>query len=423
MGIKSVNDILKTYVPECFQTIPLVMLHNHGVAIDASTFIYARMSIALGKVVMNMPDPLENIDRQAVIQGTLQLIVSFLIKMSEYGITLVWCWDGKPPKAKDARKAKKNEEMMEKLQKITNKREELLAVHPLARTPEQLKKYKQLLSNYCDVDREEMKYFRNFLHLLGFPCLQAEDEAERLCANLAREGLVAGVWSTDTDNYVHGTPMMITDFDGTDEQKQPLITVVYQPIIIAKLKAIWKLPDDAATIAKFKDMCIMLGCDYNIRMPGVGEKRVWALMEKYNSIEAIAKAEPHRPVNVLNYEECRRLFEPRPTKFKPGAKELEFDKVQFAKHSRDVARQYDISNAYNQLIACMQYVFPPKTVTFTEAKEPPKRSRLNVVKTSSNLQKSLDDVLPLPTENPPSKEPISGVQTPKVSRLKVVRSI
>ena len=302
-----------------------------------------------------MPDPLEPIDRQAVLQNTIEMLISFLVKLSEYGITTVWCWDGKHCADKSDTLAKRAADKAKQLDKIQEARSELEAVHPLARTPDQIKKFKDKLSNYNTMSSEETTYFRNLIELLGWPSVQAEGEAEKLCASLAREGLVAGVWSTDTDNYALGTPMMITGFDGHDSDRHPKVSVVYHAHILSSL---------GFTHEKFVDLCILLGCDFNTNMSGVGEKRVWALMEKYNSIDEIAAAEPHRPIHVLNHVRCRELFALEKSGFTHESKELRFDKEKFARYSRDVAQQYNVSHQYTALAAATRYLDNPKKVVF-----------------------------------------------------------
>jgi 5'-3' exonuclease len=83
-------------------------------------------------------------------------------------------------------------------------------------------------------------------------------------------------------------------------------TAVVPPLILKKT---------GLTRAQFTDLCIMLGCDFNSRVKGIGPAKSWKLFqtarEKYPDstrlIELIA-ADNEIDFSLLNAERCREIF-------------------------------------------------------------------------------------------------------------------
>lgn len=395
MGIKTVNALLFEKARFAFQNILLLTLYGRKIAVDGNNWIWTNLAIAYKESVMRMVDPLAVMDRSEVIQRTKELILSFIIKMAEYGITIVWCWDGKPLPDKEACRTKRRADRAKIAERVNVARTQLENVHILARTPSMITDYKKLLCQTSCVTPDEIGYFRDMIRLFGFPCLQAEYEGEKICANLASEGLVAGVWSTDTDNYPLGTPLMITGFNGVDEQQRPLISVVFLPYLLQGL---------GITHNQLTDLCIMLGCDFNKNMPNVGKKRCWDLMVKYGSIEAAEAGETKRDFSILRYRRCRELFAPQATGFNQLSKEINFDPNIFGQYSRDAVRHYKLDHRYDSLIIASKYLIAhiPKPT--------PKRSRFV---SSSNVK----------PKTPVHAKPVTPVHVKPVTPVRNIPSL
>jgi len=62
-------------------------------------------------------------------------------------------------------------------------------------------------------------------------------------------------------------------------------------------------------LSSFRDLCILLGCDYNTRMRGYGPKKCFALIKAHGTIDEIQKVKPDLPFDQLNHEVCREIFE------------------------------------------------------------------------------------------------------------------
>lgn len=156
---------------------------------------------------------------------------------------------------------------------------------------------------------------KEFIDIMGLSYLQADGEAETLCAHLCRHGEVDAVLSEDTDVLVYGTPIFMSKIDiakGT-------VTVIRFEDICEQTKF---------TEEEFRDLCILLTCDYNDSVKGfppapgcctkhakhvnnkksigIGAKAAVCMIDVYRTLEEVEKhledAEP------LNYKRCRELF-------------------------------------------------------------------------------------------------------------------
>jgi flap endonuclease-1 len=299
MGIKDLNTFLLNLDPNCFSKLPISNLSGYAVAVDSSLLLYAYMAASQKEIIMKTPDPLEPIDRNSILLYCREKILGFVEKFLKYNITLVWIWDGQVVLEKIKAHTRRTKQKNSIIDKINDLKFELLELHPLARDNKKLSQLRNLLTQHVTISDDEKMFFRDFLSSIGFPCFIAPYEAESLCAALAREGKVIGVWSTDTDNLALGTPILLKGFDGYDKDGHPNIEVSYTPYILHTLQF---------TKDEFIDFCIMLECDFNERMPNIGPKKSHKYIEKYRTIEKAIEMEPHLPWVNLNHEKCRELF-------------------------------------------------------------------------------------------------------------------
>lgn len=58
----------------------------------------------------------------------------------------------------------------------------------------------------------------------------------------------------------------------------------------------------------FREYCIMLGTDFNTRMPGIGRVKAYKLLSEYGSIANISRMFPNLPCHLLKYEQTKQIF-------------------------------------------------------------------------------------------------------------------
>lgn len=149
---------------------------------------------------------------------------------------------------------------------------------------------------------------KKIVEMFGFACFQADGEAETLCAYLAVKGKVDAVLTEDTDVLPYGTPLMLAfkDFKLSDNKVRGL----YLPSVLKSLNL---------NQEEFRDLCILLSCDYNNRVKGfppdgknrkkpigLGVKGAWDMINVYRRLE---KAEKYMvDPDPLKYRRCRELL-------------------------------------------------------------------------------------------------------------------
>lgn len=352
MGIKSINVFLREKVPNAFLIEKTSKLANFRVAIDGSLKLFTLMSAANKACIERLIDPLEPINRQAIINKTEELLISFLVELTELSLMPVWIFDGKPLDAKIKCKAKRSSSRDSIKKKIEDKKKELSEIHPFLRSREDIESLKGLMTQVNSVSREETQLFIMILKNLGFPCLIANNEGEKLCSSLAREGLAIAVWGNDTDNYALGTPLLITGINKHEEHGK-VFEIVDLRVILKEIGKSHKW---------FVDLCILSGCDFNSNIPGIGPSKAYKMLEEYGSIENIdfklSKAILNRIeelneegenidlkdsekikkiiIEQLNYQICREIFEIEDSGFDPDSEELNFSHDNFLENYEKV---------------------------------------------------------------------------------------
>lgn len=146
------------------------------------------------------------------------------------------------------------------------------------------------------------------VEMMGLCAIRAEGEAEGLCSYLAILGHVDAVLTEDTDVLAYGTPK----FFAFKNYKLNEGKFVYIDLDLL-------LNRFNMTVERFRDLCILLSCDYNDRVKGfpptgrkykkatpVGWAGALAFMDAHSSLEEV---EPflENPERLI-YPRCRELF-------------------------------------------------------------------------------------------------------------------
>ncbi len=324
MGVKGLYSLIRKTCPEQIGEVDMRDLAGYKVAVDVSIYLYRSV-------------------RSCGVQRWLDSFISFVCDLKRFRIHPIYIFDGPNPppekRAEQNRRRAQLERQLDRLAKAERLYEILMKDYvPCDREPSsKLKEETQTLLcrstfkhkiEYTDAIsitnalRDKIECWKNqtvhispmfaekakdVLTLLGLPHLQADGEAETLCSFLGINGHVDAVLSDDTDVLAYGTPLVFSNI--TRHPGRGVVTV--RAAVHADLcKGLEVTPFE------FKDLCILLGCDYNQRakMPGkkpstrlsVGEVRAYTLIEEYRCLE---KIEPLLvdPL-VLKYPRCRNLF-------------------------------------------------------------------------------------------------------------------
>jgi len=206
------------------------------------------------------------------------------------------------------------------------------------------KELKKIMSMQVAVYRDEFDAIKNLLNNLGIPCIMAETEGEMACAELAIAGETAATFSTDSDCLALGIPFFFDSITGTKKGKGGFIKGTVLAPVLETLKL---------SMSEFRDFCILLGTDFNERMPGYGPSKGFKLIEDYRSIEKIEESGLFN-VAPLNYKRTRELITPKLKEW--DQKELDIKFEQFEALAGTVLDQYSISSIYTELKEAVQNV-------------------------------------------------------------------
>ena len=331
----------------------------------------------------------------------MNIFILLLCTLKKHGIKAVCIFDGpnSPPEKKpeQERRRKQNEKAISYLKeciRIRNILEDKYVLYDLEPSDELKKECKLLLcrnrrttfvdaTNYRDsmdiveslnieIEKKERQTLpitddyrqkaEEIVKAMGLAHYRADGEAETLCAFLAINKMVDGVLTEDTDVLAYGTPLMIAfkEFKLSDAK---VVGINYYTL----------LESLGYTHEEFKDLCILLSCDYNSRIKGylpdkknkkyicIGHTRAIIMINKYRRLENVEKyiedAEP------LKYVRCRELF----TIPKTIPKELK-DSTTIPKNGPiDLVFMNDIIKK-NKLTVSIDYIknfWKPSVITYT----------------------------------------------------------
>lgn len=269
MGINDLCSVIESEAPGVVTSCHLSTLNGFYLAVDISIFLYKYIRTAGGDMWMNV-------------------FISFLCKFIKHNIVTVCIFDGpNPPIEKKLEQVSRREQVAKSIDKLemmidcrrilqedyldddTEIPDELIErVKNLLRSPVKpdttnynsvysiidnlSDKIEKLKNQTVAITQDHRDTAFRIIQLMGLHAIQADGEAEALCCHLAREGIVHGVLTEDTDCLVYGAPFTFTfkNFTLSDEQ----VVVYHLSSILDAMEM------DHAT---FVDMCIMLKCDYN----------------------------------------------------------------------------------------------------------------------------------------------------------------
>ncbi|EGR32852.1 hypothetical protein IMG5_068750 [Ichthyophthirius multifiliis] len=296
MGIHKLMDLLREKAPKCIKTADLKFYGGRQVACDASMAMYqflATTSSSSDFQIYNLTDKDGN--KTAHLVGLFNRTVMLI----DSGIKPAWIFDGKPPEFKSG-------ELTKRQKAKANALEKQKAALDIGDMEEALKMEQRNLFITKDMKNDAIK----MLQLLGVPVIQAPCEAEAQCAALTKAKKVFATVTEDMDALTFGTPTLLR---GLNSKKEPIIEIDYN-LMLQELEL---------TQEQFVDLCILCGCDYLVRIDGIGPITAYKLIKEHLTLE-----------NVIAYMEKANDENSKKQKFKipseynyVGARDLFFNPV------------------------------------------------------------------------------------------------
>lgn len=250
MGINGLNAFIKQKFPDIIQEKNLQELGYSKCAVDTSIFIYKFLY-----------------KNDRFIEGFFQQIYRLLTN----GIIPIYIFDGCPPKEKleiiKNRKSRKKE-----LNDLIDKMEKAQTENPETTTISDKIYLSKLKKKNINVTSYHTNLLKDFLSKLNISFVQAEGEADLVCNNLLRNKKVDCIISDDMDLLASGNTKLLYKFNVLSNK-----VIFYDKTIILQKMG---LEED-----QWLKFCILSGCDYCSRIPGLGNVNAFKLVKDYSDQE------------------------------------------------------------------------------------------------------------------------------------------
>lgn len=300
MGIKNLTSIIKHNAPDGIRQVHLSEYRGRILAIDTSIYLYKYMYNG----------------------NHLEGFVKQIMRLLRNNITPLYVFDGKPPDEKkeilEDRKQKRNvltakkkelELMLDSIKTTDISDESVKLSTDVVEEPidsgmnrVQIKaELQKITKKIIRITSNDIQQCKELFKLFGVPYIDSDGEAEDLCSQLCKEGLVYGCLSEDTDILANGGCLFIRDFNSNSDY----VSEYSLSIILDSLKL---------TYVQFVDMCILCGCDYTNKISGIGPVNAFKYVSLYETIDNIIEninnntLKKHNIPDNFDYIKARELF-------------------------------------------------------------------------------------------------------------------
>lgn len=232
MGIRLLNKYIKTNCKNGVSVIKMDDLRGKYIAIDTSIYLYRFL-------------------QEEVLLENFYLLLSLL---KFYNITGIFVFDGKPPEEKYKLIEKRNnvkEEAREKYRELEVKMNEI-------NDNEYEKEEKNVLQNemvelkkkFVKLERYHIDSIKKLITAFGESYIEAEGEADQLCAKLVIKKIAYACLSEDMDMFLYGCPRVLR-----------YLSLLNESMVLYNLSEILK--ELEISLSDFRQICVLSGTDYN----------------------------------------------------------------------------------------------------------------------------------------------------------------
>jgi len=282
MGVNLTPIIVK-------KIVNLEDLKGKSLAVDANNVLYQFLSL------IRTPDGTPLMDLKGNITSHLVgLMFRSTRLIHDYGIKLVFVFDGKPPQLKD----KEIEKRREARRKAISEWEEAVKMGDYATAWSKAVMTSRLTKPLIE-DAKKL------LEFLGIPYFQAPSEGEAQTAHMAIRGDVWASNSRDYDSILFGAPRLVryVTISGKEFLPSKGVARPLEPEIISLNEL---LSHHRITREQLVDLAIMIGTDFNEGIEEVGPKTALRLIREHGKLENLP--ENLKSKLPAKYDEVRNIF-------------------------------------------------------------------------------------------------------------------
>ena len=314
MGIHGLNPFCKKICPDAFSEIALEDFSEKIILIDYLNWLFTYLSISNKMLVEKQTDPLEELSQEDIKIGILTQLTDFICTFIEHKITIAFVGDGISQDNKGITKTERRKEREKAYNKAENAKKTLLEQNPLERDPKLLDDYIKLKSRSIKVCSNTFSYIEEFIKKSGIKFIKAEDEAENLIASMSKERKIAGGWTSDTDFLPLEGRLMVKGFVKKNGK------CYIKSVNTFKIRSTLGLDCN-----EFRDFCILLGTDFNERIPGIGPTRALKIIKEYKDLDK-AQTDTKHDIANLKHIIVRKQLTPYETKYTREDLEIDINK-------------------------------------------------------------------------------------------------
>jgi flap endonuclease-1 len=250
------------------QTLSLGALRGASLAVDGPAELYQFLAL------IRLPDGTLLRDSKGRITSHLSgLFYRTTRFIADYGLRLVFVFDGTPPALKAAEIAHRRAVR----QRYEEEHAAALAAGDLASAYSKATMTSRLT-------RDMVREARELLRLLGIPIVDAPSEAEAQAAQMAAADVVWAAASKDYDALLFGAPRVVRFLTISGKEFLPS-QGTSRPIVPELIELDRMLSELGITREQLVDIAILVGTDFNEGVPGIGPKRALKLVRAFSRIE------------------------------------------------------------------------------------------------------------------------------------------
>ena len=237
MGIKYLNKYLRTNCPESIQCISVADLSGKKIVVDISIYLY----------------------KYETEGGLLENMYLLLSILRHYNVIPIFIFDGKSPAEKKALIQKRAEDRNDAVKEYKELQYKLQDIETEDEKQDIVEAMDQLKKKIVYITKEKIEKVKDLIRSYGMTYYDAPGEADELCAMLVIKKKVWACLSEDMDMFVYGCTRVIRYFSLMNHS-----AVLYStPGILEELKM---------TQDEFRDVCIVSGTDYNMKVDYASSK-------------------------------------------------------------------------------------------------------------------------------------------------------
>ena len=292
MGIKLLNNFLRSKVPHVFKTTEISNLNSKRVGVDISLYM-CKYKAKYG-------------------DEWLRYITSMFLYMIDQGIKILIVFDGEAPPEKQKERDRRTNRKKKQQLKIDELENILVNYRVTKEVPDNIKdilrtknelspentesvienKINRLKGYLFTITSDDFVQIKDMCSRMKIPSITASMEAEGLCSVMCKKGFVDYVMTEDTDAYAYGSARLCNKLD-----------MIHGTIGTVELDDILQGLD--MSYDSFLDFCIMCGTDFNPNLELIATQRSFKFISQYKMIDNLPK---HIDPTPLNHKRSRAIF-------------------------------------------------------------------------------------------------------------------